>query len=50
MLDKAKLGEIVLMDESAFKMVPTLTRIWAKKGSKPMVPTYDDKRKVVITG
>jgi len=52
LLEQARLGEIVLifMDESAFKMVPTLTRIWAKKGSKPMVPTYDDKRKVVITG
>jgi len=52
LLEKARLGEIVLifMDEATFKMVPTLTRIWAKKGSKPMVPTYDDKRKVVITG
>lgn len=52
LLDKAKHGEIVLifMDESTFKMVPTLTRMWAKKGSKPMVPTYDDKRQVVITG
>lgn len=52
LLEKAKLGEIVLifMDEATFKMVPTLTRIWAKKGSKPMVPTYDDKRQVVIGG
>jgi transposase len=49
---KAKEGEIVLifMDESTFKMVPTLTRMWAKKGSKPTIPTYDDKRQVVISG
>lgn len=52
LLEKARLGEIVLifMDEATLKMVPTLTRIWAKKGSKPMIPTYDDKRQVVITG
>lgn len=52
LVDRAKRGEIILifMDESTFKMVPTLTRIWAKKGSKPMVPTYDDKGKIVVTG
>jgi len=52
LLEKAKQGEIVLifMDESTFKMVPTLTRMWAKKGSKPTIPTYDDKRQIVITG
>jgi len=52
LLERARLGEIILifMDEATFKMVPTLTRIWAKKGSKPEIPTYDDKRKVVITG
>ena len=52
LLEKARQGEIVLifMDESTFKMVPTLTRMWAKKGSKPTIPTYDDKRQVVITG
>jgi len=52
LLDKAKQGEIVLifMDESTFKMVPTLSRMWTKKGSKPMVPIYDNKRQVVITG
>ena len=52
LMERARHGEIVLifMDEATFKMVPTLTRIWAKKGSKPEIPTYDDKRKVVITG
>jgi len=52
LLEKAKRGEIILifMDESTFKMLPTLTRIWAKKGSKPVIPTYDDKSKVVIIG
>lgn len=52
LMDRAMRGEIVLifMDEATFRMVPTLTRIWAKKGSKPMIPTHDDKRKVVITG
>jgi transposase len=52
LLEQAKRGEIVLifMDESIFKMLPTLTRIWAKKGSKPEIPTYDDKRRIVITG
>jgi transposase len=52
LMDRALRGEIILifMDEATFRMVPTLTRIWAKKGSKPMVPTHDDKRKVVITG
>jgi transposase len=52
LLDRAIRGEIILifMDEATFRMVPTLTRIWAKKGSKPMIPTHDDKRKVVITG
>ena len=52
LMDRAMRGEIILifMDESTFRMVPTLTRIWAKKGSKPMIPTHDDKRKVVITG
>ncbi len=52
LLEQAKRGEIILifMDESTFKMLPTLTRIWAKKGSKPMIPTYDDKSKIVITG
>jgi transposase len=52
LLSRAKQGEVVLlfMDESSFKMVPTLSRIWAKKGSKPMIPTHNDKRKVVITG
>jgi transposase len=51
-MDRAMRGEIMLifMDEVTFRMVPTLTRIWAKKGSKPMIPTHDDKRKVVITG
>jgi transposase len=51
-MDRAIRGEIILifMDEAIFRMVPTLTRIWAKKGSKPMIPTHDDKRKVVITG
>jgi transposase len=51
-MDRAMRGEIILifMDEATFRMVPTLTRIWAKKGSKPMIPTHDDKRKVVITG
>ena len=38
------------MDEATFRMLPIITRIWAKKGSKPMIPTHDDKRKVVITG
>lgn len=52
LMDRALRGEIILifMDEATFRMVPTLTRIWAKKGSKPMIPTHDDKRKVVITG
>lgn len=52
LMDRAMRGEIILifMDEATFRMVPTLTRIWAKKGSKPMIPTHDDKRKVVITG
>jgi len=52
LMDRAIRGEIILifMDEATFRMVPTLTRIWAKKGSKPMIPTHDDKRKVVITG
>ena len=52
LMDRAVRGEIILifMDESTFRIVPTITRIWAKKGSKPMVPTHDDKRKVVITG
>jgi transposase len=52
LMDRAMCGEIILifMDESTFRMVPTLTRIWAKRGSKPMIPTHDDKRKVVITG
>jgi transposase len=52
LMDRALCGEIILifMDEATFRMVPTLTRIWAKKGSKPMIPTHDDKRKVVITG
>jgi transposase len=51
-INRAMRGEIILifMDEATFRMVPTLTRIWAKKGSKPMIPTHDDKRKVVITG
>jgi len=51
-MERAMRGEIILifMDEATFRMVPTLTRIWAKKGSKPMIPTHDDKRKVVITG
>jgi transposase len=51
-MDRAMRGEIILifMDEATFRMVPTLTRVWAKKGSKPMIPTHDDKRKVVITG
>jgi transposase len=51
-MDRAMRGEIILifMDEAIFRMVPTLTRIWAKKGSKPMIPTHDDKGKVVITG
>jgi len=52
LLEQAKQGELILifMDESTFKMVPTLTRMWAKKGSKPTVPTYDDRGKVVISG
>jgi len=52
LLEKARFGEILLifMDEATLKMAPTLTHVWAKKGSKPTVPTYDDKRKVVITG
>ena len=52
LMERALRGEIILifMDEATFRMVPTLTRIWAKKGSKPMIPTHDDKRKVVITG
>lgn len=52
LMKQAKHGEIILifMDEATFRMVPTLTRIWAKKGSKPTIPTHDDKRKVVITG
>jgi len=52
LMDRAIREEIILifMDEATFRMVPTLTRIWAKKGSKPMIPTHDDKRKVVITG
>jgi transposase len=52
LLFRAKQGEVILlfMDESNFRMVPTLSRIWAKKGSKPMIPTHNDKRKVVITG
>jgi len=51
-MDRAMRGEIILifMDEATFRMVPTLTRIWAKKGSKPMIPTHDDKRRIVITG
>lgn len=52
LMDRAMGDEITLifMDEATFRMVPTLTRIWAKKGSNPMIPTHDDKRKVVITG
>jgi len=51
-MNRAMHGEIslIFMDEATFRMVPTLTRIWAKKGSKPMIPTHDDKRKVVVTG
>ena len=51
-MDRAIRGGFILifMDEATFRMVPTLTRIWAKKGSKPVIPTHDDKRKVVITG
>lgn len=52
LMKQARNGEIVLifMDEATFKLVPTLTRIWAKKGSKPRIGTYDDKSKIVITG
>jgi hypothetical protein len=52
LVEQAKREQIILifMDEATFRMVPTLTRIWAKKGSRPAIPTHDDKRKVVITG
>jgi transposase len=49
-LKKGVKGIIVFMDEAGFSLHPRLGLVWAKRGSKPSVPTTSCRKRLNLVG